>query len=101
MVKMVRGRLVFSCIVLSVTTSSTQQDLLTREGVFCCVFRVFILAVVVLLVAWLAIDTRKRPEQLISFGGVCMFVVLIFLFSAHRTAVSFALSQPLTPLKVE
>uniref|UniRef100_A0A4W6C9E5 Sodium/nucleoside cotransporter n=1 Tax=Lates calcarifer TaxID=8187 RepID=A0A4W6C9E5_LATCA len=50
---------------------------------------VFILAVVALLVVWLAIDTSKRPEQLISFGGVCMFIVLVFLFSAHRTAVSW------------
>uniref|UniRef100_A0A672QKT0 Sodium/nucleoside cotransporter n=1 Tax=Sinocyclocheilus grahami TaxID=75366 RepID=A0A672QKT0_SINGR len=47
------------------------------------------LIVVGLLVAWLAIDTRKRPEQLIPFGGVCLFVIAIFLFSAHRTAVSW------------
>lgn len=71
------------------------------KGVFYCVFRVFILAVVALLVVWLALDTSKRPEQLISFGGVCMFIVLVFLLSAHRTAVSFALSQPLTLLKVK
>uniref|UniRef100_A0A672QL46 Sodium/nucleoside cotransporter n=1 Tax=Sinocyclocheilus grahami TaxID=75366 RepID=A0A672QL46_SINGR len=51
--------------------------------------RVFIVIVVGLLVAWLAIDTRKRPEQLIPFGGVCLFVIAIFLFSAHRTAVSW------------
>ncbi|KAF1386703.1 hypothetical protein PFLUV_G00097650 [Perca fluviatilis] len=50
---------------------------------------VFILAAVVLLVLWLALDTRQRPQQLISFGGVCMFVVLVFLLSAHRTAVSW------------
>uniref|UniRef100_A0A673LAV4 Sodium/nucleoside cotransporter n=1 Tax=Sinocyclocheilus rhinocerous TaxID=307959 RepID=A0A673LAV4_9TELE len=50
---------------------------------------VFIVIVVGLLVAWLAIDTRKRPEQLISFGGVCLFIIAIFLFSAHRTAVSW------------
>ncbi|XP_041853255.1 sodium/nucleoside cotransporter 1 [Melanotaenia boesemani] len=50
---------------------------------------VFIVAVVVLLVVWLALDTSKRPEQLISFGGVCMFIVLIFLFSAHRAMVSW------------
>lgn len=48
---------------------------------------VFIVAAVVLLVLWLALDTSQRPEQLISFGGVCMFVVLVFLLSAHRTAV--------------
>lgn len=51
-------------------------------------FRVFILAAVGLLVLWLVLDTSRRPEQLISFGGVCMFVVLVFLLSAHRTAVS-------------
>uniref|UniRef100_A0A3Q4N2V4 Solute carrier family 28 member 1 n=1 Tax=Neolamprologus brichardi TaxID=32507 RepID=A0A3Q4N2V4_NEOBR len=50
---------------------------------------VFILVVVVLLVVWLALDTSKRPTQLISFGGVCVFIVLIFLFSAHRTMVSW------------
>nr|XP_020487067.1 sodium/nucleoside cotransporter 2-like [Labrus bergylta] len=50
---------------------------------------VFILLIVVLLVVWLVLDTSKRPEQLISFGGVLMFVLLIFLLSAHRTAVSW------------
>ncbi|XP_035520486.1 sodium/nucleoside cotransporter 1 [Morone saxatilis] len=50
---------------------------------------VFILAALALFVVWLALDTSKRPEQLISFGGVCMFIVLIFLLSAHRTAVSW------------
>lgn len=50
---------------------------------------VFILVAVVLLVLWLVLDTSKRPEQLISFGGVCMFVVLVFLLSAHRTMVSW------------
>lgn len=47
----------------------------------------FILAALGLLVAWLVVDTRHRPEQLISFGGVCMFIMLIFLLSAHRSAV--------------
>lgn len=50
---------------------------------------VFILAAVVLLLLWLVLDTRQRPEQLISFGGVCMFVMLVFLLSAHRTAVTW------------
>uniref|UniRef100_A0AAR2KUX8 Sodium/nucleoside cotransporter n=1 Tax=Pygocentrus nattereri TaxID=42514 RepID=A0AAR2KUX8_PYGNA len=31
--------------------------------------------VVGLLVAWLAVDTSKRPEQLVSFGGVCLFIL--------------------------
>ncbi|XP_056111845.1 sodium/nucleoside cotransporter 1 [Rhinichthys klamathensis goyatoka] len=50
---------------------------------------VFIVIVLGLLVAWLVIDTRNRPEQLISFAGVCLFIIAIFLFSAHRTAVSW------------
>ncbi|KAL7878922.1 hypothetical protein AOLI_G00098960 [Acnodon oligacanthus] len=48
---------------------------------------VFIVVVVGLLVAWLVVDTSKRPEQLISFGGVCLFILGIFIFSEHRYAV--------------
>ncbi|KAB5574976.1 hypothetical protein PHYPO_G00215300 [Pangasianodon hypophthalmus] len=48
---------------------------------------VFTLVVVGLLVAWLAVDTRQNPEQLISFGGVCLFILGLFLFSAKRYAV--------------
>ncbi|XP_076130483.1 sodium/nucleoside cotransporter 1-like [Alosa pseudoharengus] len=50
---------------------------------------VFILVVLGLIVTWLAVDTSKRPEQLISLGGICMFVPVLFLTSAHRTAVSW------------
>ncbi|KAM6936819.1 sodium/nucleoside cotransporter 1 [Xenentodon cancila] len=50
---------------------------------------VFIVAAVALLVVWLVVDTSKRPEQLISFGGVCMFLVLLFLLSAHRAMISW------------
>ncbi|XP_045892364.1 sodium/nucleoside cotransporter 1 [Micropterus dolomieu] len=50
---------------------------------------VFILVVVALIVTWIILDTSQRPEQFISFGGVCMFIVLIFLLSAHRTAVTW------------
>ncbi|XP_051918323.1 sodium/nucleoside cotransporter 1 isoform X2 [Hippocampus zosterae] len=50
---------------------------------------VFIVIVVVLLVLWLVLDTSQRPEQLISFGGVCMFILLTYLCSAHRTTVSW------------
>ncbi|XP_053533993.1 sodium/nucleoside cotransporter 1 isoform X1 [Ictalurus punctatus] len=48
---------------------------------------VFILVVVGLLVAWLAVDTRQNPEQLISLGGVCFFILSLFIFSAKRYAV--------------
>ncbi|XP_038640423.1 sodium/nucleoside cotransporter 1 [Scyliorhinus canicula] len=40
------------------------------------------------LVAWLAIDTAKRPEQLISFGGLCLLVLVLFIFSKSPRAVS-------------
>nr|XP_061812805.1 sodium/nucleoside cotransporter 1-like [Nerophis lumbriciformis] len=50
---------------------------------------VFIFIVLILLGLWLGLDTIKRPEQFISFGGVCMFILLVFLFSAHRTAVTW------------
>ncbi|XP_041651538.1 sodium/nucleoside cotransporter 1 [Cheilinus undulatus] len=50
---------------------------------------IFIVAIVALLVAWLVLDTSKRPEQLVSFGGVLMFILLIFLLSANRRAVSW------------
>ncbi|KAJ8340491.1 hypothetical protein SKAU_G00351240 [Synaphobranchus kaupii] len=52
---------------------------------------VFILVVLGLLVTWLVVDTSKRPEQLISFGGVCMFVVLLYIFSAHRHAIAWVM----------
>ncbi|KAF5891576.1 sodium/nucleoside cotransporter 2-like, partial [Clarias magur] len=48
---------------------------------------VFILVVVGLLVAWLAVDTWQNPERLISFGGVCLFILGLFIFSAKRYAV--------------
>ncbi|XP_046721216.1 sodium/nucleoside cotransporter 1 isoform X2 [Silurus meridionalis] len=47
----------------------------------------FILVVLGLLVAWITVDTRHNPEQLISFGGVCLFVLGLFIFSAKRYAV--------------
>ncbi|XP_056454471.1 sodium/nucleoside cotransporter 1 [Gadus chalcogrammus] len=50
---------------------------------------VFIASAVVLLIVWLALDTSQRPEQLISFAGICMFVLLSYIFSANRPAVSW------------
>ncbi|KAM4675107.1 sodium/nucleoside cotransporter 2-like [Discoglossus pictus] len=50
---------------------------------------VFILLVLAGLITWLAVDTSKRPEQLISFGGVCMFIVFLFIMSKHHRAVSW------------
>ncbi|KAM9311827.1 sodium/nucleoside cotransporter 1 [Gastrophryne carolinensis] len=50
---------------------------------------VFVALVLIGLVIWLALDTGKRPKQLISFGGVCMFVALLFLVSKHHRRVSW------------
>ncbi|XP_073435468.1 sodium/nucleoside cotransporter 2 [Dendrobates tinctorius] len=50
---------------------------------------VFAVLVLIGLIAWLAVDTAKRPAQLISFGGVCMFVILLFIVSKHHRAVSW------------
>ncbi|XP_072409254.1 sodium/nucleoside cotransporter 1, partial [Chiloscyllium punctatum] len=40
------------------------------------------------LITWLAVDTAKRPEQLISFGGMCMLIIILFIFSKKHQAVS-------------
>nr|XP_006128088.1 sodium/nucleoside cotransporter 1-like isoform X6 [Pelodiscus sinensis] len=50
---------------------------------------VFCLAVLVGLVIWLALDTSKRPEQLISFAGLCVFVLFLFACSKHHGAVAW------------
>lgn len=62
--------------------------MITNWGSLVVLCRVFIAVVLALFVVWIALDTSKRPEQLISFGGICIFILLQFLLSAHRTAVS-------------
>uniref|UniRef100_A0A8C7BP71 Sodium/nucleoside cotransporter n=1 Tax=Neovison vison TaxID=452646 RepID=A0A8C7BP71_NEOVI len=46
------------------------------------------------LVFWLVLDTSQRPEQLVSFAGICVFVSLLFACSKHHRAVSAELSGP-------
>nr|XP_028706707.1 sodium/nucleoside cotransporter 2 isoform X1 [Macaca mulatta] len=41
------------------------------------------------LILWLALDTAQRPEQLISFAGICMFILILFACSKHHSAVSW------------
>ncbi|XP_074210138.1 sodium/nucleoside cotransporter 1 isoform X2 [Camelus bactrianus] len=41
------------------------------------------------LILWLALDTSQRPEQLVSFAGVCVFIGLLFAVSKHHRAVSW------------
>ncbi|XP_016041123.1 sodium/nucleoside cotransporter 2 [Erinaceus europaeus] len=51
--------------------------------------RVFAGLCLVGLILWLALDTAKRPEQLISFAGICMFVLILFACSKRHSAVSW------------
>ncbi|XP_073083159.1 sodium/nucleoside cotransporter 1 isoform X4 [Manis javanica] len=41
------------------------------------------------LVLWLILDTSQRPEQLVSFAGICVFVGFLFACSKHHGAVSW------------
>ncbi|XP_054369257.2 sodium/nucleoside cotransporter 1 isoform X1 [Mirounga angustirostris] len=41
------------------------------------------------LVLWLVLDTSQRPEQLVSFAGICVFISLLFACSKHHRAVSW------------
>ncbi|XP_036591592.1 sodium/nucleoside cotransporter 2 [Trichosurus vulpecula] len=41
------------------------------------------------LILWLALDTAQRPKQLISFAGICMFVIILFACSKHHFSVSW------------
>ncbi|XP_052039395.1 sodium/nucleoside cotransporter 2 isoform X3 [Apodemus sylvaticus] len=44
-------------------------------------------ASVVGLILWLALDTAQRPERLISFAGICMFILILFACSKHHSEV--------------
>ncbi|XP_037691026.1 sodium/nucleoside cotransporter 2 [Choloepus didactylus] len=41
------------------------------------------------LILWLALDTAQRPKQLISFAGICMFIIILFACSKNHHAVSW------------
>ncbi|XP_051484583.1 sodium/nucleoside cotransporter 1-like [Apus apus] len=41
------------------------------------------------LIAWLALDTSRNPEQLISLAGFCFLVLFLFACSKHHSAVSW------------
>ncbi|XP_004852894.1 sodium/nucleoside cotransporter 1 isoform X3 [Heterocephalus glaber] len=51
--------------------------------------RALALTAVLGLALWLALDTSQRPEQLVSFAGICVIVSLLFACSKHRHAVSW------------
>lgn len=39
------------------------------------------------LIIWLALDTARNPEQLISLAGFCFLVLFLFACSKHHSAV--------------
>ncbi|XP_072478994.1 sodium/nucleoside cotransporter 2-like [Notamacropus eugenii] len=41
------------------------------------------------LFLWLVLDTAQKPKQLISFAGICMFLIILFACSKHHFAVSW------------
>ncbi|XP_045417582.1 sodium/nucleoside cotransporter 1-like isoform X2 [Lemur catta] len=47
------------------------------------------LAALLFLVLWLSLDTSRRPEQLVSFAGMCVFIAVLFACSKHHRAVSW------------
>ncbi|XP_077630397.1 sodium/nucleoside cotransporter 1 [Crocuta crocuta] len=51
--------------------------------------RALALAALLGLVSWLVLDTSQRPEQLVSFAGICVFICLLFACSKHHCAVSW------------
>ncbi|XP_045052443.2 sodium/nucleoside cotransporter 1 isoform X2 [Desmodus rotundus] len=47
------------------------------------------LAALLGLVLWLILDTSQRPQQLVSFAGICVFIGVLFACSKHHRAVSW------------
>ncbi|XP_006885202.1 PREDICTED: sodium/nucleoside cotransporter 1 isoform X1 [Elephantulus edwardii] len=91
---------ILSCVVLAFLAYSLLKRLLGPKLTRCvkplgnsCLNiwfkRALGLAALVGLVLWLILDTARRPEQLVSFAGVCMFIILLFAFSKHHRAVSW------------
>uniref|UniRef100_A0A8B9G7C0 Sodium/nucleoside cotransporter n=1 Tax=Amazona collaria TaxID=241587 RepID=A0A8B9G7C0_9PSIT len=52
--------------------------------------RVLCAALVIAIICWLIFDTAKQgSHQLISFGGLVMYVLLMFIFSKYPTRVAW------------
>uniref|UniRef100_A0A8C2YN46 Solute carrier family 28 member 1 n=1 Tax=Chinchilla lanigera TaxID=34839 RepID=A0A8C2YN46_CHILA len=51
--------------------------------------RALALAAVLALALWLGLDTSQRPEQLVSFAGICVLISILFACSKHHRAVSW------------
>lgn len=57
---------------------------------WCFLFpRVLCASLIIMIICWLIFDTTKRgSRQLISFGGLVMYVVLMLIFSKYPAQVS-------------
>ncbi|XP_023083027.2 sodium/nucleoside cotransporter 2 [Piliocolobus tephrosceles] len=91
---------VITCLVIFVLVYSFLKKLLGKKLTRCLkpfeisrlrVWMKWVFAGVSLvgLILWLALDTAQRPEQLISFAGICMFILILFACSKHHSAVSW------------
>lgn len=71
--------------------------LLTGWGFLCRLLWVALLAG---LIVWLALDTGRNPEQLISLGGFWFLVLFLFACSKHHDAVRVSgVTWPSVPLQ--
>ncbi|XP_016067258.1 PREDICTED: sodium/nucleoside cotransporter 2 [Miniopterus natalensis] len=91
---------VLTCLVLLVLVHRSLKKLLGEKLTICLkpfknsclklwMKRVFAGAALVGLILWLALDTAQRPEQLMSFAGICIFILTLFACSKHHSAVSW------------
>nr|XP_038962467.1 sodium/nucleoside cotransporter 2-like isoform X2 [Rattus norvegicus] len=91
---------VITCLVIFILACHFLKKFFAKKSIRCLkplkntrlrlwLKRVFMGAAVVGLILWLALDTAQRPEQLISFAGICMFILILFACSKHHSAVSW------------
>ncbi|XP_029808440.1 sodium/nucleoside cotransporter 1 isoform X1 [Suricata suricatta] len=91
---------VLTCVVLAFLAHSLLRRLLGPRLPRCprppghCRLRLWFeralaLAALLGLVLWLVLDTSQRPEQLVSFAGICVSLCLLFACSKHHCAVSW------------
>ncbi|EDL28103.1 mCG142628 [Mus musculus] len=89
---------VITCLVFFISAYHFLEKLPAKKLIRCLsCFRNFCLrrclkwvlpgASVVSQILWLVLDTAQRPEQLISFAGICMFILILFACSKHHSAV--------------
>lgn len=64
-------------------------SLSTAFPCYSCSHRVLWSSLILAVIFWLILDTAKLGhQQLVSFGGLVMYIILLFLFSKHPTRVS-------------